>query len=114
MTTLWIASQWDKRAKLRHDVSAELADGLAAYAYEQAALERAMAARWEKKWKVVQQVARRCISDHEDYQLRMTDQGTYFSNDDQEDVDIDDPDPLPPGFGLENAIALEVELDPDA
>ena len=109
-TTLWIASQWDNRAKLRHGVSAELADGLAAYAYEHAALERAMATRWEKKWRVVQQVAKRCIADHEEYQLRMTDQGTYFSNNDQEDVDMDDPDSLPPGF--ENAIRLEVELEP--
>lgn len=111
VTTVWIASQWEARATLRDDVSEELADGLAAYAHEHAALERAMAARWEKKWNLVRQVARRCISDHEDYQLRMTDQGNYFSNNDQEDIDVDDPDPLPPGF--ERAIALEVELEPE-
>lgn len=42
----------------------------------------------------------------------MTDQGNYFSNNDQEDIDIDDPDPpLPPGF--EHAITIELELEPD-
>ena len=111
VTTCSIASQWDACAKLRGDVSEELADGLAAYAYEHADLERVMASRWEKKWNIVRQVARKCISDHEEYQLRLTDEGTYFSNDEQQDIDVDDPDPaLPPGF--ENAIAFELELEP--
>ena len=109
-TTCWIASQWDTRAKLQGDVSEELADGLSAYAYEHAELERMMASLWEKKWHLVRQVAKRCISDHEEYQLRLTDEGTYFSNNDQEDIDVDDPDPLPPGF--EGAITLELELEP--
>ena len=109
-TTCWIASQWEIRAKLRRDVSDELEDGLAAYAYEHADLERTMASRWEKKWHTVRQVARKCISDHNEYQVKLTDEGTYFSNDDQEDIDVDDPDPLPPGF--EHAITLEVELEP--
>ena len=110
VTTYWIASQWDVRAKLRGDVSIELAEGLAAYAYEHAALERVMAGRWEKKWKLAQEVARRTIADHKEYQLKMTDEGNYFSNEDPEDIDLDDPDPLPPGF--EHAITLELEMEP--
>ena len=111
VTTCWIASQWENRAKLRTNVSKELGEGLAAYAFEHAALERVMASRWEKKWKVVQEVARRTIADHKESQLRMADDGTYFSNDDAEDIDADDPDPLlPPGF--EHAITLELDLEP--
>lgn len=110
VTTRWIASQWDGRAKLRDNVSVELAEGLAAYAYEHAALEEIMAARWEKKWRVVQELARRTIADHKEYQLKVTEEGAYFSNDDPEDIDVDDPDPLPPGF--EHAITLELDLEP--
>lgn len=110
MTTRWIASQWEARARLRGNVSSELAEGLAAYAHEHAALEEVMATRWEKKWKVVQEVARRTIADHREYQLKLTDEGNYFSNEDPEDIDIDDPDPLPPGF--DHAIRLELELEP--
>ena len=37
-TTRWIASQWETWAKVRNNMSEELADGLGTYAYEHAAL----------------------------------------------------------------------------
>ncbi|KAF7362033.1 CxC2 domain-containing protein [Mycena venus] len=46
----WKARWWDERHEACTGVSAELAEGLRAYAMEQAARKRAWAAKWELKW----------------------------------------------------------------
>lgn len=49
----WKAEWWDRRQQMRAEVDSELAEGLAAYAKEQAARERFWAADWETKWVAV-------------------------------------------------------------
>ena len=89
-TTTWIADNWGKKAKARENVSAELKDGLSAYAHEQASAENTLAAQWAKQWALVQDLASGCLS-MEELTVRMGQSSTYFSNDDDEDVDLDDP-----------------------
>lgn len=84
-TTTWIADNWENKAKTVGNVSTELKDGLLAYALEQAGAERALAAHWSAQWSVVRDLASGCLSLDED-------QSSYFSNNDDEDIDIDDPD----------------------
>ncbi|KAF8200630.1 hypothetical protein K438DRAFT_1514981, partial [Mycena galopus ATCC 62051] len=50
---VWKAEWWDERREARAWVSPELAEGLQAYATEQAARERYWAASWQAKWAVV-------------------------------------------------------------
>lgn len=55
------AEWWRSRAALRRDVPPELADGLAAYAFEHADLEERFAADLERRWAVVRAKAREFI-----------------------------------------------------
>ncbi|KAJ7207760.1 hypothetical protein B0H12DRAFT_1034419, partial [Mycena haematopus] len=57
----WKASWWDQRADARTGVAPELAEGLRAYATEQAARERSWAASWEVKWAAVRARAREVL-----------------------------------------------------
>ncbi|KAJ7248282.1 hypothetical protein B0H12DRAFT_1235021 [Mycena haematopus] len=54
----WKADWWDQQQDARTGVSPELAEGLHAYAAEQAARERSWAANWEAKWEAVRARAR--------------------------------------------------------
>ncbi|KAJ7870848.1 hypothetical protein B0H13DRAFT_2236440 [Mycena leptocephala] len=47
----WKANWWDERRASRLEVSRELAEGLYAYAAEQAARERAWREKWSTKWR---------------------------------------------------------------
>ncbi|KAF8137969.1 hypothetical protein K438DRAFT_1638774, partial [Mycena galopus ATCC 62051] len=49
----WKARWWDERRRARAGVSAELAEGISAYAKEQAARERYWGTNWEAKWAAV-------------------------------------------------------------
>ncbi|KAJ7490197.1 hypothetical protein B0H11DRAFT_2229118 [Mycena galericulata] len=49
----WKANWWAERRRPRPEVSAELAEGLCAYATEQAARERFWKVAWENKWRGV-------------------------------------------------------------
>lgn len=46
----WTATQWDVRANARSDVGAEMREGLRAYALDQAALQRSLAASFKLLW----------------------------------------------------------------
>ncbi|KAJ7194745.1 hypothetical protein GGX14DRAFT_537360 [Mycena pura] len=53
----WKAAWWDARRYARRDVSPELAEGLCAYATEQAARERYWLTSWTAKWSAVRDKA---------------------------------------------------------
>lgn len=55
------AEWWRSRSALRRDASPELADGLAAYAFEHADLEERFAADLERRWDVIRAKAREFI-----------------------------------------------------
>ncbi|KAJ7173843.1 hypothetical protein C8R46DRAFT_1215753 [Mycena filopes] len=59
----WKAKWWDEREALRHNISPELAEGIRAYAREQAARERKWGADWETKWAAVRARAAVCLTD---------------------------------------------------
>ncbi|KAJ7190917.1 hypothetical protein GGX14DRAFT_537939 [Mycena pura] len=53
----WKAAWWDERRESRQGVSPELAEGLRAYATEQAARERYWRLKWERQWEAVRRKA---------------------------------------------------------
>jgi hypothetical protein len=57
----WKAAWWMEQVPLREDVSALLAEGLRAYAEEQADMERRIQAAWEAKWAAARELARPII-----------------------------------------------------
>lgn len=59
----WKARWWDERRAPRVGVSAELGEGLWAYATEQAARERRWANVWEETWKEVRDKAAAALRD---------------------------------------------------
>ncbi|KAJ7191702.1 hypothetical protein GGX14DRAFT_537830 [Mycena pura] len=59
----WMAKRWDDRRYARTNVSAELREGLAAYATEQAVRERFWATSWAAKWRPVQDRALVALGD---------------------------------------------------
>lgn len=107
VTTEWIANKWDARAIARSAVSAELLDGLSAYAREQAAGERGLALHWSSQWKLVRDLAGRRLTQNERLEIRMGEGDTYFSNDDNNDVDVDDPNEM----RTQEPVRLEISLD---
>ncbi|KAJ7198757.1 hypothetical protein GGX14DRAFT_536593 [Mycena pura] len=62
----WKAGWWDKRRQARSGVSAELAEGLYAYASEQAARERYWVAEWGVQWKDLRERAQQALVDQVD------------------------------------------------
>ncbi|KAJ7185969.1 hypothetical protein C8R46DRAFT_880838 [Mycena filopes] len=60
----WKAKWWDDRKDSRPDASSVLAEGVRAYALEQAARERYWASSWEAKWAAVRARAAVSLSDH--------------------------------------------------
>lgn len=50
----WQARWWASQSAHRADISAQLREGLAAYAASHADFERALAAKWRNKWSKVQ------------------------------------------------------------
>lgn len=56
--TKWRADWWLKQIGLRQSVTAELRDGLQAYAREQSAIEKERAQVWEEEWVPVRVRAR--------------------------------------------------------
>lgn len=60
----WKANWWFQRLQARPGVSAELEEGLRAYALEQIARERAWAEAWTVKWKDVRARAGLVVRDH--------------------------------------------------
>lgn len=91
-TTDWIADNWKMRAGSRKDVSPELKDGLSAYAYEQEDAERVMAEHWSLQWGSVRNLAERCLEKNGGLNIRLSEVSTYFSNDEGDDIDVDDPE----------------------
>jgi hypothetical protein len=59
----WKAGWWDERRASRTGVSNELAEGLWAYAAEQAARERTWEEKWSTKWRAVRARAAAALSD---------------------------------------------------
>ena len=91
-TTKWIANNWKTRASTRKNVSTELKDGLSAYACEQEDAECVVAEQWSMQWAAVRNVAKRCLEKNGEFDIRLGDVSTYFSNDEGDDVDVDDPE----------------------
>jgi hypothetical protein len=60
---LWKATWWEERCYARKGVSAELAEGLCAYATEQAARELSWASNWALKWGAVRARATLALAD---------------------------------------------------
>ena len=111
VTTKWIAGQWESRATARKDVSAELGDGLSAYAREQADAEYVLAEHWSLKWLAVQGVAEQCLTQSGGLDIRMGE--SYFSNDDDDDVDDDDPNTTRQPEPITVEITLDTETRDD-
>jgi hypothetical protein len=61
---VWKSQWWKERLDLRLDVSLALAEGLRAYALEQAEREREWAAQWADKWGAVRSRATLVLADH--------------------------------------------------
>ena len=109
VTTDWIAKRWEARAKVARDVSKELQDGLAAYALEQAGAERKMSAHWTSRWSFIQEMAERCLACEGALGIRVEEGSSYFSNDDTEDIDVDNPEA---GMGRQaEPITIEITVE---
>lgn len=80
----WTAKQWDLRANVRSKVSLELAEGLIAYASQQAALQRTFAAVFKELWSTPLADVAEVLEDLE----RSEDNG--FDNDDDGNDSSDD------------------------
>ncbi|KAJ7866049.1 hypothetical protein B0H14DRAFT_3084255 [Mycena olivaceomarginata] len=61
---VWKSQWWKEQLDLRLDVSPALAEGLRAYALEQAEREREWAAQWTDKWGAVRSRAALVLADH--------------------------------------------------
>jgi hypothetical protein len=60
----WKANWWEEQAGRRTLVSAHLAEGIAAYAAENATAERRRLLSWSSHWEVVRQRARLVLQNH--------------------------------------------------
>ncbi|KAJ7211675.1 hypothetical protein GGX14DRAFT_564905 [Mycena pura] len=56
----WKAKWWDQQRQARFGLSSELAEGLYAYASEQAARERYWVAKWDAQWQPLRERAQLC------------------------------------------------------
>lgn len=63
----WKANWWRANAAVRRDITPELADGLAAYAFEHADLEERFAQDLERRWAVIRRRAQALIEN--DFEL---------------------------------------------
>jgi len=60
----WKVNWWDKQAHLRDSVLPHLAEGITAYATEQAATERRRIASWSHSWFAIRQQAKLVLETH--------------------------------------------------
>jgi hypothetical protein len=54
----WKESWWKEQAPRREDIPSQLAEGLGAYAEEQAAMEGCICRAWTDKWAVARELAK--------------------------------------------------------
>ncbi|KAJ7432065.1 hypothetical protein B0H11DRAFT_2165471 [Mycena galericulata] len=87
----WKASWWDDRRWVQKGVSPELAEGLCAYATEQAARERGWEGKWGSRWKKVRERAANAAVPLE---VEVDEEVAYgeYDNGDGEVDDVDDLD----------------------
>ncbi len=81
----WKAAQWDSRRYGRANVSAELQEGIRAYAVEQAKLQRLLSASFKALWKTPLDKIERLIDEE-------ADEPAVDEPDDEEGEDDDSPD----------------------
>ncbi|KAJ7181651.1 hypothetical protein C8R43DRAFT_869903 [Mycena crocata] len=93
----WKAAWWRARRFPRADISAELKEGLCAYALEQEARELFWAEKWADKWAAVRERAGRALEDNVldvteevPIEVEVADEVPYGEYSDEEEDDFDD------------------------